>query len=102
LLQYVKIFCVQLRDHTTYTSADDKAIISVGEPGLPVSTGVRGDNRSLVPASNACVQALDHDFHIVPSVALFVSIPECVNGSFNQGKTFVTCKDKPSSPQTCS
>ena len=105
LLQYVKKFCVQLRDHVMYISADDKAIIPVGEPGLPVATGVRGHNRSLVPASNACVQALDHDFHIhgiVPSVALFVSIPESTNDSFYQGETFVTYKDKvtqPSSPQ---
>lgn len=72
-----------------YISADDKARIPVGEPGLPVVTGVRDHNRSLVPARNVCAQALDHDFHIhgiVPSVALFVSIPESANGSFYQGK----------------
>ena len=44
LLQYVKAFCVNLRDFTLYISADDKAIIPVGDPDLPVSTGVRGHN----------------------------------------------------------
>ena len=34
LLQYVNKFCVQLRDHVMYISADNKAIIPVGEPGL--------------------------------------------------------------------
>ena len=105
LLQHVKKLCVQLRDHISYISADDKAIFPVGEPDLPVSTGVRGHSRSLMPTNNAYVKALDHDFHIhgiVPSVALFVSIPESANGSFYQGKAFVICRDKvtqPSSPQ---
>ena len=49
LLQYVKAFCVKFSEVTLYISADDKAIVPVGEPGLPVSTGVRGHNRSLVP-----------------------------------------------------
>ena len=30
-------------------SVDDKAIVPVGEPDCPVSTGVRGHSRSLVP-----------------------------------------------------
>ena len=40
--------CMQLRDHVMYISADDKAIIPVGEPGLPVATGVRARSQSLV------------------------------------------------------
>jgi len=41
LFQYVKVFCVKYRDFTLYVSADDKAIVPIGEPDLPVSTGVR-------------------------------------------------------------
>ena len=29
-------------------SVDDKAIVPVGDPNRPISTGVRGHNRSLV------------------------------------------------------
>lgn len=57
----------------TYTSVDYKAIIPVGDPGLPVSTGVRGHNRSIVLAEGPGPSALDHDFHVhgvVPSVTL--------------------------------
>ena len=68
-------------------SVDDKAIVPVGEPDAPVSTGVRGHNKSLSSASGP--YALDHDFHIqgiVPSVAFVVGIPESAKDSFFQGK----------------
>ncbi|SMN01555.1 hypothetical protein SPONL_2127 [uncultured Candidatus Thioglobus sp.] len=97
LLQYAKGFCVKFRDFCQYVSADDKAIIPIGEPDLPISTGVRGHNRSIVPTHGSKLEALDHDFHIhgvVPSVALFVDIPDDVHGNFYAGSTFVTCKDK--------
>ena len=71
LLQYVRHFSVAHRLVMTLVSVDDKAIIPVGEPHCPVSTGVRGHNRSLVPLNGPRVQALDHDIHvngIVPSV----------------------------------
>ncbi len=45
-------------------SVDDKCIIPVGETSCPVSTGVRGHNRSLVPVDGAQLQASDHDFHL--------------------------------------
>ena len=44
ILQYLKEFCVAVRSLVTYAAVDDKAIIPMGEPGLPVSTGVRGHN----------------------------------------------------------
>ena len=50
---------------------DNKAIIPVGEPGAPVSTGVRGQHQS----TSASIGALDHDFHIhgvVASVSLVI------------------------------
>ena len=68
-------------------SVDDKAIIPVGEPECPVSTGVRGHNRSMVISSTSVkeLQALDHDFHVagvVPSVAFFPNIPTHAKDSF--------------------
>ena len=72
LLQYVRHFSVAYRHVMSLVSVDDKAVVPVGEPHCPVSTGVCGHNRSLVPLNGPQVQALDHDFHvngIVPSVA---------------------------------
>ena len=46
ILQYLKKFCVAVCSFVTYGSVNDKAIIPVGEPGLPVSTGVRGSIHS--------------------------------------------------------
>ena len=66
-------------------SVDDKAIAPVGEPGVPVSTGMRGHNKSLVTTSGPKNLALDHDFHvfgIVPSVAFVVDIPSSAKESF--------------------
>ena len=70
-------------------SADDKAVILIGEPDLPISTGIRGHHRSLVPTGWSGVVALDHDFHVqgvVPLVAIFVSIPDNIHGEFYRGK----------------
>ena len=80
-----------------YASVDDKAIIPIGEPGFPVSSGVRGHNRSIVPLQgHQGPLALDHDFHVhgIVPVSFFVEIPETVEESFYRGKPFVCCKDK--------
>ena len=103
LLQYLKEFCVQERDIVNYISVDDKAIIPVGEPGLPVSSGVRGHNRSIVLADGPSPTALDHDFHvhgIVPSVSFAVRIPDSPKDSFYRGKVFVGLKDKVTQPSS--
>ena len=79
-------------------SVDDKAIIPVGESDCPISTGVRGHNRSLVVGSSLQqIKALDHDFHVarvVPSVAFFPNIPKQARDSFYSGSVVVTLKDK--------
>ena len=103
LLRFFKDFCVQERDIVNYISVDDKAIISVGEPGLPVSSSVRGHNRSIVLADGPSPSALDHDFHvhgIVPSVAFAVKIPISPKDSFYCGKAFVCVKDKVTQPSS--
>ena len=69
ILKYIKEFSVKFCDAVMYASVDDKAIIPIGEPGLPVYSGVRGHNRSIVFQGPL---ALDHDFHaqgVVPSVS---------------------------------
>ena len=105
ILQYVKHFVVAFKQHTLLLSIDDKAIVPVGEPENPISTGVRGHHHSLVCTGGPSLAALDHDFHfhgIVPSVALAIEIPESPNDSFFSGQPFVSNKDKvtqPSSPQ---
>jgi hypothetical protein len=73
-------------------SVDDKAIVPIGEPHQPVSTGVRGHNRSLVVANLSTLKALDHDFHV--SVAFSPRIPSEARDSFFSGPVFVTLKDK--------
>ena len=102
LLQYAKNFTVKNRSVAQMISIDDKATVPVGEPGLPVSTGVRGHNRSLVP-SQCQLSALDHDFHVsglVPSVMLIVETPESACDSFFTGRPCVTVKDKVTQPST--
>ena len=103
ILKYARQFACLHRDVITYMSVDDKAIIPVGEPNLPIAATNRRHSRSLVPSA-AQLEALDHDFHIhriVPSVAFFVDVPESAQDSFYSGRPHVTLKDKviqPSSP----
>ena len=85
LLQYLREFAVRFHSYCLYVSVDDKANIPVGEPGCPLSTGVRGHNRSLVSLDGPRHLALDHDFHIhgiVPSVTFVVDTPEKPTDSF--------------------
>lgn len=97
MYRYMKNFACRYRQHTTFVCMDDKAIIPVGEPGIPISTGVRGHNKVLTPGEGARLVATDHDFHIagiVPSVALVSKIPFNPNDSFFKGEIHVTTKDK--------
>lgn len=103
ILKYVKEFAVLHKPFVCMLSVDDKAIVPVGEPGAPVSSGVRGHNKSLVTNSRSKNLALDHDFHvfgIVPSVAFVVDIPSLAQDSFFQGMPYVTVKDKVTQPSS--
>lgn len=57
--KYLKAFAIEEKEKCILTFSDDKAKVSIGEPGLSVSTGVRG-KRSIVPTTSTLV-ALDHD-----------------------------------------
>lgn len=79
ILHYAKEFAVIRSSIIMMISVDDKAIVPVGEPHLPVSSGVRGHGRSLVVGTSSTLPAMDHDFHvagIVPSVAFFPCVPK--------------------------
>jgi len=92
----LKCFAVKYRDFSLFQCLDDKAIVPVGDPGHPVSTGVRSQHGAIV-ANDGCVAALDHDFHIdgiVPSVCFMVDIPETPVDSFYRGLVHVTVKEK--------
>ena len=104
--RYIKEFAIRYRDHTILISADDKAVVPIGEPDHAVSTGVRAHNPSLGPSDpNTPITALDHDWKIaglVPSVNLFVEIPDSAKQTFFSGQPLVTLKDRvfqKSSPQ---
>jgi len=82
ILKYVKGFAVKHRSFVHMMSVDDKVIIPVGEPHCPISTGIKGYNKSLNGPQNS---ALDHDFHIhgiIPSVSFIVDIPLSEKDSF--------------------
>ncbi|WAQ96534.1 hypothetical protein MAR_029224 [Mya arenaria] len=96
--KYMKHFCRQ------YTLClDDKAIVPIGEPSVPISTGVRGHNKVLTQNDGPRLVASDHDFHIggiVPSVVLVSDISENPSDSFFIGHVFVSSKDKVFEPST--
>ncbi|KAK3084947.1 hypothetical protein FSP39_021903 [Pinctada imbricata] len=97
LFRYLKEFLVQYRQHALFVCMDDKAVVPIGEPGIPISTGVRGHNKVMAPASGPALVETDYDFHnagIIPSVAFVSDIPVNPNDSFFQGKIYVTVKDK--------
>ena len=96
-------FYIQEKDIANYISVDDKAIIPVGEPGLPVFSGVRGHNCSIMLADVPSPATLDHDFHvhgIVSSVAFAVKIPDSPKDAFYHSKAFVALKDKVTQPSS--
>ena len=75
-----------------------------GEPNCPISTGVRGRQKAIVPREGPSLSALDHDFHvagITPSVVFLSTIPSSIDETFFSGNISVITKDKafqPSSP----
>ncbi|VDH89562.1 Hypothetical predicted protein [Mytilus galloprovincialis] len=92
--RYLKEMAIEMKEHCALLFCDDKAKVSVGEPGSPVSTGVRG-KKSIVPSSTTLV-ALDHDMtkaSLTPSVILKCKIPESIDKSFVRGQVTVLVND---------
>ncbi|WAR05775.1 hypothetical protein MAR_021144, partial [Mya arenaria] len=100
---YLKEFCVKFRENSMFLCMDDKAIIPVGEPGIPISTGVKGHDKVLAPTEGPLLVATDHDFHLgglVASVVFVTDIPEDPKDSFFSGDMHVRTKDKVFSPSS--
>lgn len=93
--KYLREMAIKYKDSCLLLSCDDKAKVMMGEPGLGISTGVRG-RQSLVPSS-IVPAALDHDVNqkasVVPSVMLDIKIPDIIEETFYRGQVAVTLND---------
>ena len=79
-------------DLTSFVCLDDKAKLDFGEPGMALSSGVRG-KKTLAPISST-LGALDHDVKSKGSLTLSVCfVPVRSTESFYRGQVFVTLKD---------
>ena len=102
LFRYEREQAILLRDNSMFACLDDKHRIPVGEPGYPVASVERG--RRVIVSRNTDFLVADHDFtrfSIVPSVTLFVDIPDEISESWYTGQVYVTLKEgsmEPSSP----
>jgi hypothetical protein len=94
LLKYLKEKAVELGEKCVFVCCDDKAKVLFGEPGLAVSTGVRGEK---TPApSTTTISAADHDMtkaSLTPSVILHVDVPSTSASSFVQGQVTTIVND---------
>ena len=86
---------IMFRHNSLFLSCDDKAKVDFGEPGLALSSGVRG-KKSIVPTTST-LAALDHDVSqkgsITPTVTMMCDIPQDISQSFYSGKVAACLKD---------
>ena len=69
--------------------------MSVGEPNMPIGTGVRNRGGSFVGAEQQ-IMAADHDLHLAnltPSVTVINEPPETIEGSWYRGYLHAGLKD---------
>ena len=72
---------------STFASLDDKHKVPIGDQGYPVASVDHG--KKVLVSVNKPFMVGDHDFthnSLTPSVALFIEIPESINGSFIMSK----------------
>jgi hypothetical protein len=96
----------------TASVCDDKAKVSVGAPGHPISTKVKHRGRSLAPIDEECEgatarglveEAEDHDFgvgSVTPAVTLRCTLPRSMDSSMVQGEMTVNLYDSGFCPST--
>ena len=90
LFHYEKEMAIKFRRFSTFASLDDKHKVPVGDPGYPVASVDR--EKKVLVSVNKPFMVGDHDFTcnlLTPSVALFIEIPESINGSFYHGQVCV-------------
>lgn len=102
LFKMLREYAVKFREQISFVCMDDKSKIDFGEPGVHISSGVRG-RKSIVPVESA-LSCLDHDVSskgsLTPSVVLLVDIPEDVSETFYRGQVALTMKDSIFQPST--
>ncbi|XP_073720261.1 uncharacterized protein [Misgurnus anguillicaudatus] len=95
LFKFLRLRMYQLRSDIFVLFIDDKAKIPVGEPGEPVSTGVRG--RHSIAPSTSQLAALDHDMtskgSITSTVYMQPNVPSQPEGSWYSGKVKIVVQD---------
>jgi len=94
IIKYLRSFAARFRDVCSFFSADDKARINIGPPGVFVQSGVR--NKPQLAPVGVELLALDHDYDgtcLVPSVYLKHEIPDIVAGDWYKGSVTVGLKD---------
>ena len=69
--QYLKQFVVLNQHETIMVCMDDKAVVPIGDPGMPLSTGVRPHNRILAQTEGTELVTMGHDFCINGLVPYF-------------------------------
>lgn len=83
VFHYQQEYTVSVKEHSMFVCLYDKHKIKVGEPGFPVAAAERG--RQVLQAAGSCFLVGDHDFTkfgTIPFVALQVSIPDDISGSW--------------------
>ena len=94
IFKYMRQRAVELQ-HVHMQMMDDKAKIPVGEPGLPVSTGVRV--KPVPTASAVVLDACDHDVSskgkLTPTVILSPVIPSQYDEKWCQGQVEIVIHD---------
>ena len=74
--------------HAEMLCVDDKAVIPLGEPDKPVSTGVRAHHKSLSLTSSKLMS------HVFGLVLFHIDVPDDYRDSFYTEKVHVIVKDK--------
>ena len=94
IIRYLRSFAVRFKGLCSFFSADDKARMIIGPPGVFLQSGVR--NKPQLTHSDVDLLALDHDYDgtcLVPSVYLKHHTPENLAGDWYKGKVSVGIKD---------
>jgi len=82
-------------------SVDGKHCLKVGEPGFPMAAAEQG--RKVLVRAGITFEVDDPDFtkfSILPSVSLFIDIPERIKDPWYRGKVFVGHNDAAFEPSS--
>ncbi len=102
LYHFLKNYAVKYMKHATLVCVDDKALVPVGEPGVPLAPLPR--SKSAVVADGVPLMSSDHDTDtkckVTPSTTLIVDIPDSPSDSFCRGQVVSILKDTILQPST--